>query len=116
MTVYAPQYFAMMGTTGQNEKLYSTALFGVVKFCSSMLCAFFLIDLFGRKRALSTGIIIQFFSMLYMAIFLLIDNRIADKTIPQTSSQKHAAMGAIVMIYFSGFGWALGKSHSFNTT
>ncbi|KAL6706064.1 hypothetical protein ACN47E_006166 [Coniothyrium glycines] len=46
--------------------------------------------------------------MLYMAIFLLIDNRIADKTVEQTSGQKHAAMGAIVMIYVSGFGWALG--------
>lgn len=108
ITIYAPQYFAMMGTTGQNEKLYATAIFGVVKFISSMLCAFFLIDFFGRKRALSTGIIIQLLSMLYMAIFLLIDNKIADKSVPQTASQKHAAMGAIVMIYFSGFGWALG--------
>ncbi|KAH9870002.1 hypothetical protein J1614_006923 [Plenodomus biglobosus] len=108
ITIYAPQYFAMMGTTGQNEKLYATAIFGVVKFISSMLCAFFLIDFFGRKRALSTGIIIQLLSMLYMAIFLLIDNKIADKSVPQTAGQKHAAMGAIVMIYFSGFGWALG--------
>ncbi|KAF2849107.1 MFS quinate transporter-like protein [Plenodomus tracheiphilus IPT5] len=108
ITIYAPKYFAMMGTTGQNEKLYATAVFGVVKFVSSMLCAFFLIDFFGRKRALSTGIIIQLLAMLYMAIFLLIDNNIADKSVPQTSGQKHAAMGAIVMIYFSGFGWALG--------
>lgn len=108
ITIYAPKYFAMMGTTGQNEKLYATAILGVVKFISSILCALFLIDFLGRKRALSTGIILQFLSMLYMAIFLLIDNRIADKSVPQTSSQKHAAMGAIVMIYFSGFGWALG--------
>ena len=108
ITIYAPQYFAMMGTTGQNEKLFATAIFGVVKFISSMLCAFFLIDFIGRKRSLSTGITIQLLSMLYMAIFLLIDNNIADKTVPQTSAQKHAAMGAIVMIYFSGFGWALG--------
>jgi hypothetical protein len=46
--------------------------------------------------------------MLYMAIFLLTNKTIADKSIPQTTGQKHAAMGAIVMIYFSGFGWALG--------
>lgn len=108
ITIYAAKYFEMMGTTGQNEKLFATAIFGVVKFVSSMLCAFFLIDFLGRKRALSTGIIIQFFSMLYMAIFLLIDNKIADKSVSQSPSQKHAAMGAIVMIYFSGFGWALG--------
>ncbi|KAJ4364757.1 hypothetical protein N0V95_000704 [Ascochyta clinopodiicola] len=108
ITIYAPRYFAMMGTTGQNEKLYATAIFGVVKFISAMLCAFFLIDFIGRKRSLATGITIQLVAMLYMAIFLLVDNNISDKSVPQTSSQKHAAMGAIVMIYFSGFGWALG--------
>lgn len=98
----------MMGTTGQNEKLFATAIFGVVKFVSAMICAFFLIDLIGRKRSLSLGISLQLFAMLYMAIFLLVDNSVADKSKSQTSSQKHAAMGAIVMIYFSGFGWALG--------
>jgi MFS family permease len=98
----------MMGTTGQNEKLFATAIFGVVKFASAMICAFVLIDLIGRKRSLSCGISLQLFAMLYMAIFLLVDNNIADKSTPQTPSQKHAAMGAIVMIYFSGFGWALG--------
>jgi hypothetical protein len=101
------------GTTGQNEKLFATAIFGVVKLVSSLLCAFFLIDFIGRKRSLSTGITIQFIAMLYMAIFLLSDNGIADKSVVQTSAQKHAAMGAIVMIYFSGFGWALGWNVSF---
>jgi len=28
ITIYAPEYFEMMGTTGQNEKLYATAIFG----------------------------------------------------------------------------------------
>ncbi|CAI6336465.1 unnamed protein product [Periconia digitata] len=108
ITIYAPQYFAMMGTTGQNEKLFATAIFGLVKFISSITCAFFLIDFIGRKRALSSGITIQFVSMLYMAIFLFMDQSVSDKSAPQSASQKHAAMGAIVMIYFSGFGWALG--------
>lgn len=72
-----------------------------------MLCAFVLIDLIGRKRALASGISLQLFAMLYMAIFLLIDRKV-DHTEEQTLSQKRAATGAIVMIYFSGFGWALG--------
>jgi hypothetical protein len=108
ITIYAPQYFAMMGTTGQHEKLFATAIFGVVKFISAMLCAFFLIDKIGRKRSLTTGITLQLVAMLYMAIFLLTDTTVSDKTKQQSPSQKHAAMGAIVMIYFSGFGWALG--------
>lgn len=108
ITIYAPQYFAMMGTTGQSEKLFATAIFGLVKFISSLLCAFFLIDFIGRKRALSTGILLQFISMLYMALFLVIDTTAANGTKGQSPSQRRAATGAIVMIYFSGFGWALG--------
>ncbi|KAL5116125.1 hypothetical protein ACEQ8H_006022 [Pleosporales sp. CAS-2024a] len=111
ITIYASQYFAMMGTTGQNEQLYASCILGVVKFASSMICAFFLIDLIGRKRSLYTGIGLQFFAMLYMALFLFIDPKIGVKgqsVKGQSASQKHAALGAIVMIYFSGFGWALG--------
>ncbi|KAK4555511.1 hypothetical protein LTR86_007263 [Recurvomyces mirabilis] len=108
ITIYAPEYFAMMGTTGSNEKLFATAIFGVVKFVSSMLCAFFLIDYLGRKRSLMTGITLQFLAMLYMAIFLLMDTGIEEEGAIVAGSVKRAAIGAIVMIYVSGFGWALG--------
>ncbi|KAH0407516.1 MFS quinate transporter, partial [Aureobasidium melanogenum] len=108
ITVYAPQYFALMGTTGTQEKLLATGIFGLVKFISALICAFFLVDFIGRKRSLSIGITIQFVAMLYMALFLTIDNTIGDKGDVQSASQKHAAQGAIAMIYFSGFGWAMG--------
>lgn len=108
ITIYAPEYFEMMGTTGQNEKLFATAIFGVVKFVSSLLCAIFLIDWIGRKRALMSGITLQFISMLYMALFLVIDTGVGDADSPQSASEKSAAKGAIAMIYVSGFGWALG--------
>lgn len=108
ITIYAPEYFQMMGKTGNDEKLFATAILGIVKFASSMICAFFLIDFIGRKRALSSGIILQLISMLYMAIFLVVDTTVSDEDAVQSPSQKHAALGAIVMIYVSGFGWALG--------
>ncbi|KAK3066491.1 hypothetical protein LTR53_017131, partial [Teratosphaeriaceae sp. CCFEE 6253] len=95
ITIYAPEYFAMMGTTGSNEKLFATAIFGVVKFISSMLCAFFLIDYIGRKKSLMTGISLQAFAMLYMALFLVIDTSVGNEDAVQTKSQKAAAMGAI---------------------
>jgi MFS family permease len=101
-------YTLRRGTTGQNEKLFATAIFGLVKFISSIICALFLIDYIGRKRALSTGILLQLTSMLYMALFLVIDTSVGDDISIQSPSQKRAAQGAIVMIYFSGFGWALG--------
>jgi hypothetical protein len=97
----------LLGTTGQSEKLFATAIFGVVKFVSAIICAFFLVDFIGRKRALSTGIILQFISVLYIAIYLTAVPTISEGEVP-SSAAKHAGTGAIVFIYFSGVGWALG--------
>ncbi|CZR58162.1 related to quinate transport protein [Phialocephala subalpina] len=107
ITIYAPQFFAILGTTGSSEKLFATAIFGVVKFVSALICAFFLVDFLGRKRSLSTGIIIQFISVLYIAIYLTAVPAITSGKV-QSSAAKHAGTGAIVFIYFSGVGWALG--------
>lgn len=110
ITIYAPDFFALLGTEGQNEKLFATAIFGVVKFVAAIICALFLVDVVGRKRSLSIGIGLQMISMMYIAIFLSIVPQV-DADEPQQRfgrSQKRASTGAIVMIYFSGFGWAMG--------
>jgi hypothetical protein len=100
--------FALLGTTGEREKLFATAIFGVVKFVASILCALFLVDVIGRKRSLSIGIILQAVSMCYVAAFLTAVPNIDSEGFEFTPSQKHASTGAIVMIYISGFGWAMG--------
>lgn len=107
ITIYAPEFFALLGTTGSSEKLFATAIFGVVKFVSALICAFFLVDFIGRKRSLSTGIIIQFVSMLYIAIYLTAVPGISEGEV-QSKAAKHFGSGAIAFIYFSGVGWALG--------
>lgn len=107
ITIYAPDMFALLGTKGQNEKLFATAIFGVVKFVAALICALFLVDVIGRKRALSIGITLQAVSMCYIAAFLTaVPNIDADTVF--TPSQKAASTCGIVMIYFSGFGWAMG--------
>jgi len=108
ITVYAQDFFALLGTTGQNEKLYATAIFGVVKFISAIFCAFFLVDVIGRKRSLTIGIFFQAIAMIYIAAFLTAVPDLDKKGFKFTSSQKSASLGAIVMIYISGAGWALG--------
>lgn len=107
ITIYAPDFFALLGTTGQNEKLFATAIFGVVKFVAAITCALFLVDILGRKRSLGIGIGLQAVSMLYIAIFLTVVPQLDEDGV-FTPSQKHASTGAIVMIYFSGIGWAMG--------
>ncbi|KAK5942100.1 hypothetical protein PMZ80_006053 [Knufia obscura] len=108
ITVYAQDFFALLGTTGQQEKLFATAIFGVVKFVAAMLCALFLVDVIGRKRALSIGIFLQAISMVYVAAFLTAVPDIEEEGFVFTPGQKRASIGAIVMIYISGFGWAMG--------
>ncbi|KAK5073290.1 hypothetical protein LTR70_010323 [Exophiala xenobiotica] len=108
ITLYAQDFFALLGTTGQKEKLFATAIFGVVKFVAAMLCALFLVDVIGRKRSLSIGIFLQAISMVYVAAFLTAVPGIEDEDFTFTSSQKAASVGAIVFIYVSGFGWAMG--------
>jgi len=46
--------------------------------------------------------------MLYMALFLVIDGGASEDGAPQSPSQKNAGIAAIVAIYLSGFGWAMG--------
>ena len=107
ITIYAPDFFALLGTKGQNEKLFATAILGVVKFVAAISCALFLIDIIGRKRSLGIGIALQAGSMLYIAVFLTAVPQLDEEGV-FTPSQKHASTGAIVMIYLSGFGWAMG--------
>lgn len=107
ITIYAPEFFALLGTEGQNEKLFATAIFGVVKFVAAIICALFLVDVIGRKRSLGIGITLQAVSMCFIAAFLTAVPTLADGE-EFTKSQKHASTAAIVMIYLSGFGWAMG--------
>ncbi|CZR67059.1 probable MFS quinate transporter [Phialocephala subalpina] len=107
ITIYAPEFFALLGTKGQNEKLFATAIFGVVKFVAAIICALFLVDVIGRKRSLGIGITLQALSMCYIAAYLTAVPVLGEGE-EFTSSQKHASTGAIVMIYISGFGWAMG--------
>ncbi|KAJ5163930.1 Major facilitator superfamily domain general substrate transporter [Penicillium coprophilum] len=109
ITVYAPDLFKLLGVTGKNESLLVTAVFGIVKLVAAILCALFLVDVIGRKRALLLGITLQAISMIYIAGFLtsVPDMGVVDGyKVPE--DKKGASEGAIAMIYVSGFGWALG--------
>jgi hypothetical protein len=109
ITIYAPDLFKLLGVTGKNESLLVSAVFGIVKLIAAILCALFLVDVIGRKRALLLGITLQGIAMVYIAGFLTAvpEMGVLDGfKLPE--AKKGASEGAIAMIYLSGFGWALG--------
>ncbi|KAL2786078.1 general substrate transporter [Aspergillus keveii] len=109
ITVYAPQLFSLLGITGNNESLLVTAVFGLVKLAAAVICALFLVDVIGRKRALLLGITMQAISMIYVAAFLTsVPELGVDDDFVLPENKKGVSRGAIAMIYISGMGWALG--------
>ncbi|KAM0481924.1 hypothetical protein ACHAPX_003256 [Trichoderma viride] len=109
ITLYAPDLFKILGITGNSESLLVTGVFGIVKFVAAMICALFLVDVIGRKRALLCGITLQSISMIYVAAFLTAVPQLgtaSDFVLPD--SMKGPSRGAVAMIYLSGVGWALG--------
>ncbi|OJJ52556.1 hypothetical protein ASPSYDRAFT_164459 [Aspergillus sydowii CBS 593.65] len=108
ITVYAPDLFTLVGITGQEQSLFSTVVFGIVKLVASLICALFLIDMAGRKRALIIGIALQTVAMFYIAIFLNLTPIANNPDFVPSESQNRASTAAIAFIYLSGAGWALG--------
>ncbi|KAB8234443.1 general substrate transporter [Aspergillus alliaceus] len=106
ITTYTPELFALLGVTGQSQKLLRTAILGAIKFAASLICTVFLIDYAGRKRPLITGILIQFLAMLYIAIYLTVTSP-STRAI-HSKTEHDAGMVAIVCLYLTGVGWALG--------
>ncbi|OJJ98678.1 hypothetical protein ASPACDRAFT_121231 [Aspergillus aculeatus ATCC 16872] len=109
ITLYAPDLFKLLGITGSNESLLVTAVFGIVKLVAAIICALFLVDVIGRKRALLLGITLQGIAMVYIAAFLTdVPQMGIDDAFVLPDSKKGISRGAIAMIYISGVGWALG--------
>ncbi|KAJ5637056.1 quinate permease, partial [Penicillium lividum] len=108
VTTYAPELFGLFGITGQDEKLFATAIFGVIKLTAAFIGAVLLIDKIGRKKTLYIGVTLQLVApLMYDAIFLTIYSRLSNLT-RESSPAEHAAVGSIVFMYFIGVGWALG--------
>ncbi|KAI1101686.1 putative MFS quinate transporter [Jackrogersella minutella] len=109
ITIYALDFLKILGITGQNESLLITAVFGIVKFVAAIVCALFLVDVIGRKRALLLGITLQAISMIYIAGFLTAVPELGvDESYVVPKAEAAASRGAVAMIFLSGCGWALG--------
>ncbi|KAJ0421178.1 major facilitator superfamily domain-containing protein [Aspergillus carlsbadensis] len=99
-----PRYYTIGGKHKQAEKSLiklrnldsnHPCILGVAKLVSAYLCATFLIDFVTICLA-------------YIAIFLGVVGEDTVNSGTLTDTQHQATVGAIAMIYLSGFGWAMG--------
>ena len=107
ITVYMPDLVGLVGVQGNDRLLYSCFL-GVVKFTSAYISAFFIIDYFGRKRALYLGITVQLLSTLFFAIYMIIVPNGGEEGSTVSDSARRASYAALAALYMSGVGWTMG--------
>lgn len=92
---YSPVIFQSLGVKGTNASLFSTGLFGVVKFICTFIYILFIVDTFGRRKAfmcLSTVCSLCFW---YIGAYL----KVNDPTKPGVQAGP-GGTAAIVMMYF----------------
>ncbi|CAI5759433.1 unnamed protein product [Candida verbasci] len=108
VTIYASELFSLAGIKGDSNQLKMSAVLGVVKFVAAYISSFFIIDLFGRKKALYSGVSLQMLSILYFAIFLTIVPQAANSDAKLSPSEHQASKAALAAIFLSGAGWTMG--------
>ncbi|SPO29093.1 related to transporter (major facilitator superfamily) [Ustilago trichophora] len=108
ITQYSPTIFSYLGITGDTTKLLATGLYGVVKFTSTVLVAFFVVDFIGRRRSLITGVIMQIITLAIVGAYLGATNGYTAAQIEASKTLTNASRLAIVAIYFHAVAWSIG--------
>lgn len=108
ITQYSPTIFSYLGITGNTTRLLATGLYGVVKFLSTVVVAFFVIDFIGRRRSLITGVTMQIVTLTVVGAYLGVTNNKSAAEIEASASLRSASRLAIVAIYLHAVAWSVG--------
>ncbi|KAF8848901.1 general substrate transporter [Acephala macrosclerotiorum] len=99
ITYYIPQIFEYAGVTGGNTSLITSGAYGIVKLVFTLIFTWGLIDIFGRRRCMLTGIGLQCITHIYMAIYM---------SVFVSSENKSASDAAIASVFIYAVGWSIG--------
>lgn len=92
---YSPKIFASLGVKGTNSTLFSTGIFGVVKFVCTFLYILVIVDSVGRRKAFMCSSTVCSLCFWYIGSYL----KINDPTQPGVVAGP-GGTAAIVMMYF----------------
>lgn len=84
---------------GTNTSLITSGAYGIVKLVFTLVFTWGLVDVFGRRRCMLTGLGLQCITHVYMSIYMSI---FAD------SGNKPASDAAIASVFIYAVGWSIG--------
>lgn len=71
---YSPTIFQNLGVKGTNSTLFSTGLFGVVKFVCTFIYILFIVDTFGRRKAFMCSSFVCSLCFWYIGAYLKVND------------------------------------------
>lgn len=93
------QIFEYAGVVGTNTSLITSGAYGIVKLVFTLIFTWGLIDIFGRRRCMLTGIFLQCITHIYMSIYM---------SVFVSSENKSASDAAIASVFIYAVGWSIG--------
>lgn len=97
---YIPEIFQYAGVEGDSSSLISSGAYGIVKLVFTMVFAWGLIDIIGRRRCFLTGLGLQLAAHIYMAVYMAYQ--------PGSGDNKSASDAAIASVFIYAAGWSIG--------
>ncbi|KAL4864292.1 hypothetical protein BDV12DRAFT_189027 [Aspergillus spectabilis] len=108
ITQYSPTIFGYLGIVGDEATFLATGIYGVVKFVSTLLFAVLIVDFFGRRRSLITGISLQILTLAFVGAYLGATKDMTTNDIKASPNAERASTAAIVAIYLHAVAWSIG--------
>ena len=84
---------------GNNTSLITSGAYGVVNLVFTLIFTWGLVDVFGRRRCMLTGIALQCITHIYMSVYL---------SLFLQSGNKSASDAAIASVFIYAIGWSIG--------
>lgn len=106
ITSYFIPIMKIVGISGGiDQSMFLSGMYGTSKFFFVLVATFLLVDVIGRRGSLFLGAGVQFFTHIYLAVYVKISQ--------QREVSDAASRGAVAALFIHAFGYAVGKHRQF---